>query len=48
MNDYMRENKIEPVPPQLNAQGVSMKSTDGDAADSEPAPTKSAKDAKAH
>jgi len=48
MNDYMRENKIEPVPPQLNAQGVSTKSTYGEAADSEPASTKSAKDAKAH
>lgn len=48
MNDYMRENKIEPVPPQLNAQGASLKAVDAEAADAEPASTKSAKDAKAH
>jgi hypothetical protein len=48
MNDYMRENKIEPVPPQLNAQGVSTKATDGEAAYAEPASTKSTKDTKAH
>jgi hypothetical protein len=48
MNDYMRENKIEPVPPQLNAQGASLKAADAEPADAEPASTKSAKDAKAH
>ncbi len=46
MNDYMRENKIEPVPPQLNAQGASLKAVDAEAADAEPASTKSAKSAK--
>jgi hypothetical protein len=34
MNDYMRENKIEPVPPQLTAQAgnapaVRSRSSDG-------------------
>ena len=48
MNDYMRENKIEPVPPQLNAQGASLKAADAEATDAEPASTKSAKDIKAH
>jgi hypothetical protein len=34
MNDYMRENKIEPVPPQLTAQAGASKpapKSDGDA-----------------
>jgi hypothetical protein len=43
----MRENKIEPVPPQLNAQGASLKAVDVETADAEPASTKSTKDAKA-
>src|SRR5262245_25909819 len=30
MNDYMRENKLEPVPPQLNAETVAQ-AADGDA-----------------
>ena len=46
MNDYMRENKIEPVPPLLAAQVVSA----NPAEDAEPAakPASKVKDPKAH
>ena len=46
MNDYMRENKIEPVPPQLSTQVASAKPTE-DAEPASKAASKS-KDAKAH
>ncbi len=48
MNDYMRENKIDPVPPQLNPQGGASKSSESDAAGEDAAPAKPAKAAKAH
>ena len=46
MNDYMRENKIEPVPPLLAAQVASAKPAE----DAEPAakPASKVKDPKAH
>ncbi len=50
MNDYMRENKIEPVPSQLATQVASAKAArDDEAVDEKPA-TKAgkAKDSKAH
>jgi hypothetical protein len=48
MNDYMRENKIDPVPPQLNAQGVSSKPGEAEAVQEDAPPVKPAKPAKAH
>ena len=48
MNDYMRENKIDPVLPQLNPQGASGKSGESDAAGEDPPPAKPAKASKAH
>ena len=45
MNDYMRENKIEAVPPQLAADAKGEAKADADKAD-EPAPAKPAKAAK--
>ena len=50
MNDYMRENKIDPVPPQLSGTTPTdrAKSADGESAAAEPAETKSGKAAKAH
>ena len=48
MNDYMRENKIDPVPPQLNPQGASGKSGESDAAGEDTPPAKPAKASKAH
>lgn len=48
MNDYMRENKIDPVPPQLNPQGGTSKPIESDAAGEDAAPAKPAKAAKAH
>ena len=46
MNDYMRDNKIEPVPPQLTTEVASVKMSDGDSADTEASPAKPAKDGK--
>ena len=46
MNDYMRENKIEPVAPQLNTQLASTKAAEGDAAEPEAGADKEAKPAK--
>lgn len=46
MNDYMRDNKIEPVSPQLSTQVASTKVSDGESADTETAPVKPSKDAK--
>ncbi len=48
MNDYMRENKIDPVPPQLNPQGASGKSPESEAASEDAPPAKPAKATKAH
>ena len=48
MNDYMRENKIDPVPPQLNAQGVSSKPGEGEAAQEDAPPARPVRPAKAH
>ena len=48
MNDYMRENKIDPVPPQLNPQGGSGKSGESDSAAEDAPPAKPAKASKAH
>ena len=48
MNDYMRENKIDPVPPQLYPQGGSGKSGEGDSATEDAPPAKPAKATKAH
>ena len=42
MNDYMRENKIEPVPPQLTAHLVGPKAAAGSDGDSDSAPPPSA------
>ena len=39
MNDYMRENKIEPVPPQLTAVRGAGRSKSGDASDAAEATT---------
>ncbi len=39
MNDYMRENKIEPVPPQVAAAQVTNGNAKAAAADAEPAKT---------
>jgi hypothetical protein len=50
MNDYMRENKIEPVPSQLATQVASAKAAqDADAVEEKPAAKAGkAKDSKAH
>lgn len=48
MNDYMRENKIEPVAPQLSAQGASAKPGEGDTAQEDAPASKPAKPVKAH
>ena len=45
MNDYMRENKIEPVPPQLGPTGA-PKGAEDDASDSADAASSAAKPAK--
>jgi hypothetical protein len=42
MNDYMRENKIEPVPPQLTARLLGPKAAAPGDGDSEAAPAQSA------
>lgn len=47
MNDYMRDNKIEPVPPQLSTQLASNKAIDAEAVNAESHPAKPSKDAKA-
>ncbi len=46
MNDYMRENKIEPVPPQLNTQLASNKATETESLEAEARPSKAGKDGK--
>jgi hypothetical protein len=46
MNDYMRDNKIEPVPPQLTTEIASTKVHDGESVDGETRPAKSAQDGK--
>ncbi len=46
MNDYMRDNKIEPVPPQLTTEVASVKMSDGESVDTEASPAKPAKDGK--
>jgi len=43
MNDYMRDNKIEPVPPQLTTEVASAKTTDAESVDAEAPPAKPAK-----
>lgn len=48
MNDYMRENKIDPVPPQLNPQGGASKSSDSDAGAEDAPSAKPSKAAKAY
>ncbi len=50
MNDYMRENKIDPVPSQLSTQVASAKAAQDDAAADEKQATKAgkSKDSKAH
>ncbi|MDL2337981.1 MAG: hypothetical protein QFE16_09070 [Pseudomonadota bacterium] len=47
MNDYMRDNKIEPVPPQLSTEVASNKVTEDAAVESDARPVKVAKDGKA-
>lgn len=44
MNDYMRENKIDAVAPQLGTEVASAKPSGGDEMDAEARPAKSAKD----
>ena len=46
MNDYMRDNKIEPVPPQLTTEVASAKMPDGESVDTEASPGKPSKEAK--
>ena len=46
MNDYMRENKIEPVAPQLNTQLASTKAADAEGGEADPGADKEAKPAK--
>ena len=48
MNDYMRENKIDPVPPQVNPQSPGGKPAESDAAAEDTPPTKPTKATKAH
>lgn len=46
MNDYMRDNKIEPVPPQLSTEVASAKLPGGESVDTDARPAKPAKDGK--
>ena len=46
MNDYMRENKIEPVAPQLGTQAVVARSDPAPAEDDKRAPKPAAKPSK--
>ncbi|MDO9316037.1 MAG: hypothetical protein Q7T97_15990 [Burkholderiaceae bacterium] len=46
MNDYMRDNKIEPVPPQQTTEVASAKMPDGESVDTEARSAKPAKDGK--
>ena len=46
MNDYMRDNKIEPVAPQLTTEVASVKIPDGESVGTEASPARPGKDAK--